>query len=83
MSSATTGCSLANRARASRSAGSCLRCRHFSNDPEAIEKAFPGLKALSSAYGSVRADAGICSRLELILTPSHNCAEFEERDCTV
>ena len=58
---------------------SCLRCRHFRNDPAEIEEALPGLKALSSAYGSVRADAGICSRRDLILTPRHHCADFEER----
>lgn len=58
---------------------SCRQCRHFSNDPEAIERALPGLKTLSSAYGSVRADAGICSRRDLILTPRHHCADFEDR----
>ncbi len=57
---------------------SCSRCRHFSNNDAEIEKAFPGLNSLSSAYGSVRADAGICSLHDLFLTPRHHCADFEK-----
>ncbi len=56
----------------------CSQCRHFSNSPAEIEEAFPGLNILSSAYGSVRADAGICSLHDLFLTPRHQCADFED-----
>ncbi len=57
----------------------CSQCRYFSNSPAEIEKAFPGLNILSSAYGAVRADAGICSRHDLFLTPRHQCTEFENK----
>jgi hypothetical protein len=57
----------------------CSQCRHFNNSPAEIEKTFPGLNALSSAYGSVWADAGICSRHELVLTPRHQCVDFEDK----
>ncbi len=56
--------------------GQCRQCRFFENDPAVIEAAFPGLTALSSAYGSVRADAGICSRHELFLAPWKRCKDF-------
>ena len=57
----------------------CSQCRYFSDNPAEIEKTFPGLNALSSAYGSVRADAGICSRHDLFLTPRHQCGDFERK----
>ena len=43
----------------------CIDCGFFQNDPAMIETAFPGLNSLSSAYSSVRAESGICDRLEL------------------
>ena len=55
----------------------CRDCRFFDGDPESIEAAFPGLKSLSSAYSSVRADAGICNRRELFVSPSKVCEDFE------
>ncbi len=57
----------------------CFDCRHFIGDPKQIEVSIPGLNALSSAYGSVRGEAGICSRLDLFLTPMivSDCPHFE------
>ena len=55
----------------------CLNCKFFNNEPELVEQAFPGLTALSSAYASVRADAGICSRHELFLAPWYQCRDFQ------
>jgi hypothetical protein len=55
----------------------CLNCKFFINEPELVEQAFPGLTALSSAYASVRADAGICSRHELFLAPWAKCRDFQ------
>ncbi len=55
----------------------CRNCRFFNGDPAAIEAAFPGLNSLSSAYSSVRAEAGICSRRELFVSPSRGCEDFE------
>ncbi len=55
----------------------CLDCKFFNNEPDQVEQAFPGLTALSSAYASVRADAGICSRHEIFLAPWAQCQDFQ------
>ena len=57
----------------------CRECRFFNNDPAWLERALPGLNVLSSAYASVRAEAGICSRRDLFLSPTTRC-EYFERD---
>ncbi len=56
---------------------SCSDCRYFSDDPAEIEDAFPGLNSLSSAYASVRSNAGVCSRHGLFISPRKQCADFE------
>ncbi len=62
----------------------CLNCEFFNNDPEWIEAAFPGLNSLSSAYGSVRAESGTCSRHEVFLSAWKSCRDFKhsERACS-
>lgn len=55
----------------------CIGCRFFNNNPALIETVFPGLNVLSSAYSSVRAEAGICSRHEVFISPGYNCRLFE------
>jgi hypothetical protein len=60
--------------------GRCISCRFFANDPALIEATFPGLNALSSAYASVRSDAGICSRHEFFLSSWQRCRDFETGD---
>ena len=57
--------------------GQCIECRFFENNPKALEEALPGLNTLSSAYGSVRAEAGICSRHDLFLASWKSCKDFE------
>ncbi len=59
--------------------GRCLSCRFFENDPAQIEEIFPGLNVLTSAYASVRADAGICCRHDLFLSPWKTCRDFQPR----
>ena len=58
----------------------CINCGFFRNDPAVIEKDFPGLNSLSSAYSSVRADSGICDRLELFVSSRYSCTFFTESD---
>ncbi len=58
----------------------CRECRFFNNDAAWLERALPGLNVLSSAYASVRAEAGICGRRELFLSPTARCKDFEDRD---
>ena len=60
--------------------GRCISCRFFANDPALIEATFPGLNVLSSAYGSVRSDAGICSRHDFFLSSWQRCRDFETGD---
>ncbi len=59
---------------------SCVNCKFFINDPDRVEQAIPGLTALSSAYASVRADAGICSRHDRFLAPWCQCKDFQGKE---
>ena len=59
--------------------GRCGDCVHFRNDPAYLEAAMPGLSSLSSAYGSVRADDGICLRHDRYLSARAGCADFFAR----
>jgi hypothetical protein len=55
-----------------------LACRFFTGAPAALERAVPGLNILSSAYGSVRADSGLCERHGTFTTArSAACPQFE------
>jgi len=55
----------------------CGACRFFTGTPAALERAIPGLNILSSAYGSVRSDTGLCERHESFVTSATQaCAEF-------
>ena len=57
----------------------CGGCRFFTGTPAALERAIPGLNILSSAYGSVRGDVGLCRRHESFTTPATlACPQFEE-----
>ena len=55
---------------------SCGTCRHFADDPAGLERAIPGLNILSSAFGSVRDETGLCARHDAFVTPSAGCADF-------
>jgi hypothetical protein len=54
----------------------CRACRHFRNDAAFLEAAFPGLTVMSSGYGSVRSDDGICLRHDRYLGARSSCADF-------
>ena len=60
----------------------CRHCRHFVDDPAAIEAEFPGLRILGSAYASVRGDAGVCRELDRFMDPipAIDCRFFALRD---
>ena len=55
----------------------CYQCRHFNNSPEYLESVFKGLTSLSSAYGSVRVEDGICQLNDLYLAANRYCDRFE------
>lgn len=57
----------------------CEQCRYFDDDPEALERSFPGILVLSSTYGSTRGRAGICTVRDTFQDPETACSEFECR----
>jgi hypothetical protein len=56
----------------------CRTCRHFRNDPALIEAETPGLITMSSGYGSVRAQDGICLKHDRYLRADYSCPDFAE-----
>jgi hypothetical protein len=54
----------------------CGHCRFFRNDAAYLESVFSGLTSLSSGFGSVRSDDGICTRHGRYLRAQASCAEF-------
>ena len=55
----------------------CLACRHFRNGPRYLESVFKGMNILSSAYGSVRSNDGICQLHDVYLSADACCDAFE------
>jgi hypothetical protein len=58
----------------------CGKCVHFQNNPAILEKTFPGLTSLSSGFGSVRAQDGLCNRHDLYLSNFDGCGDFDASD---
>jgi hypothetical protein len=56
--------------------GQCRSCHHFRNDANYLETVFRGLTSLSSGYGSVRSDDGICVRHDRYLSARSSCSDF-------
>jgi hypothetical protein len=54
----------------------CGGCDHFVSAPGDLEREVAGLKILSSAYGSVRADTGLCRVHDSFCTPDHTCPQW-------
>jgi len=71
--------SAAGGRKAGECAQACRGCIHFDNDPRRIEAEFPGLTALGSAYGSTRAEDGICALRGLFLSADRWCERFSPR----
>jgi hypothetical protein len=58
----------------------CGACRFLIGTPAALERAVPGFNILSSGYGSVRGETGLCSKHEHFVTAmTEACAAFDER----
>jgi len=55
----------------------CLTCRHFDQRAPVLESMLPGLAALSSAYGSVRAGDGLCTLRERYAADSSTCDRYD------
>lgn len=56
----------------------CAYCRYFVSEPAELEQAIPGLNILSSAFGSVRGETGLCRRREVFTLPGGACREFRD-----
>lgn len=56
---------------------SCLFCAHFRNEPAELESAMAGLVCLSSAYGSTRADDGLCRKHHRYVNANARCDDFD------
>ena len=62
-------------------AARCAACRFFIGAPAALERALPGVNILSSAYGSVRGDTGLCERHGVFTTArTAACPRFEKAE---
>ena len=55
----------------------CRDCLPFRNDPAYLEEAFKGLSAMSSAWGSVCADDGLCLLHDRHLSAEAYCDKFK------
>lgn len=54
----------------------CGNCIYFQNDPAILEKAWPGLSSMSSGFGSVRDQDGLCKRHDVYLSSWDSCPRF-------
>ncbi len=57
----------------------CSQCSFFNNGSQFLEDSYAGLNALSSAWGCVRGDAGLCSLHDVYLFPRGTCEAFQDR----
>jgi hypothetical protein len=57
----------------------CGSCRHFSDSAAQIEAQLPGLRVLSSAYGAVRSQDGLCGVHARYVAAYGSCASHEPR----
>jgi hypothetical protein len=53
--------------------GRCRACAHFRNSPAFLESIFPGMSAMSSAWG---AEDGLCLKHDRYLSADDGCADF-------
>jgi len=58
-------------------APTCRTCSFFINAPAELEESLPGMNTLSSAWGSVRWDAGMCRHFGVLLRPIQGCPAYQ------
>ena len=56
----------------------CLQCKHFRNSPEYLESECKGLAVLSSAYGSVLSEDGVCVLNDFYISANQCCGRFDQ-----
>jgi len=57
----------------------CGACRHFVNQPLALEAASPGLASLSSGFAALYAGDGLCQAHDRHVSIRSSCARFVAR----
>jgi len=57
----------------------CGNCRAFCNTASHLEEQLPGLHSLSSGYGAVRSDDGLCAELGRLVPARAYCARHALR----
>jgi hypothetical protein len=60
-------------------AGMCRDCRSFHGAAREVEAAFPGMTAMGSGFGAVRAGDGLCQIHARYLAGHCSCASFAPR----
>lgn len=60
-------------------ATACRNCRSFTAAALAVEAAFPGMSAMGSGFGAVRAGDGLCERHGRYLAGGNHCEQFARR----
>lgn len=61
------------------SAMACANCLQFVGDAEGLEREIAGLKILSSAFGSVRAETGLCRQRGFFCVADHHCPDWRAK----
>ena len=57
----------------------CGNCRAFCNAAAYLEQQLPGLHSLSSGYGAVRGDDGLCAVHGRLVSAQAHCARHAAR----
>lgn len=65
--------------RSDPAARTCASCARFIDEPHELERQFRGINALSSAWGSTRGSAGICTVSGRFRDPSPACGDYSPR----
>ncbi len=60
----------------------CGHCRYFSGSAAALERALPGVGALSSVLAAVRGDDGLCRLHDRIVRSMAACTHFDDQLAT-
>jgi hypothetical protein len=60
----------------------CANCKHFNADPRDVERATPGLNAMSSGFASVRSGDGLCDFHDRHVPAHATCAAFAAKLAT-
>jgi hypothetical protein len=61
----------------------CQECRWFEGEPQETERTWPGLAALSSAFGASCAGDGVCGLLGRAVAGRAWCGKYEAKEAVL